>query len=71
MKGYRTIVIAFLTIASGVLAQTDWNVFYDNPKQGMVAVGIGVVMAICRMVTTTPVFQAKHPAEETDKPKVT
>jgi len=62
MKGYRTLIVAFLTILFGVLAQTDWNVFFDDPKSGGVAIVVGLFMAICRFVTTTPVGHSEHPA---------
>lgn len=80
-KGYRTLFASFLTILFGVLASIDWNTFFHDPKAGGVAIVIGIIMAMCRVVTTTPIFESKHPAEvkveevekvveEKEKPKV-
>lgn len=69
MKGYRTVAAAGLTILFGILAQTDWNAFLSDPKAGAVAIISGVVMVVCRALTTTPIFQSQHPAE-VKEPKV-
>lgn len=63
MKGYRTLLVAFLTILSGLLAQTDWDVFLNDPKAGAVAIVSGIIMVVCRVVTTTPIGKSIHPAD--------
>jgi hypothetical protein len=59
MKGYRTILASLLPIVFGILAQTDWVSFLNDPAAGAVAIGMGLVMALCRFITTTPVFQSQ------------
>ena len=69
MKGYRTLCAAFLTIAAGVLAQTDWVSVLNDPKAGAIAIITGILMAIMRFLTSTPVGHEIHPAEvELKKP---
>jgi hypothetical protein len=63
MKGYRSILVAFLPIFFGILAQTDWDVFLKDPKAGGVGIICGIAMMMCRFVTDTPIFKSKHPAE--------
>ena len=57
LKGYRTLIAASLTALFGILATTDWIHFFDDPKTGLVAIGIALIMAGMRIVTTTPIFQ--------------
>jgi hypothetical protein len=59
MKGYRTIIASFLTILFGFLAQTDWVTVLNDPKSGGVAIFLGILMAVCRFVSSTPVFQSQ------------
>jgi hypothetical protein len=54
MQGYRTYIIAFLQVAFGVLASTDWGNVLNDPKAGAVAIGSGILMAFMRSITTTP-----------------
>jgi hypothetical protein len=54
MQGYRTYIIAFLQVAFGVLAATDWTHVLSDPKAGMVAIASGILMAFMRSITTTP-----------------
>jgi hypothetical protein len=69
MKGYRTLLAALLTIFFGVLANMDWLSFLNDWKQGSVAILAGVLMALMRILTTTPVGYNQHPAE-VEKPPV-
>lgn len=54
MIGYRTYLVAALIAISGVLAQTDWISFLNDPKAGAVAIGSAFIMALMRTLTTTP-----------------
>lgn len=54
MQGFRTYVAAFLMVAFGVLASTDWVSFLNDPKAGVVAIGSGILMAFMRKITTSP-----------------
>jgi len=54
MQGYRTYLIAFLQVAFGVLATTNWSDALSDPKAGAVAIGSGILMAFMRTITTTP-----------------
>lgn len=57
LQGYRTYIAAGLLAVFGVLAQTDWNGFLNDPKAGAVAIGSAVLFALLRTVTTTPPLQ--------------
>jgi hypothetical protein len=50
MKGYRTYIAAAVTAAAGVIAATTLP---DN-KAGWTALGMAVLMAVLRSITTTP-----------------
>jgi len=54
LTGYRTFVASGLTIVFGLLAQTNWIDFLNNPKAGGVAIGMGILMALLRLITNTP-----------------
>ena len=58
LVGYRTLIVAGLQVATGVLAQTDWVSFLSNPKAGAVAIGSGILTAGLRYLTTTPIGKA-------------
>ena len=54
MTGYRTYLVASLIAVFGVLNMFDWNLFFNDPKAGAVALGSAVLMAIMRSLTSTP-----------------
>lgn len=54
LAGYKTYIVSLIMILLGVLAQTDWVSFIENPKAGLVAIGSAIVMAVLRSITTTP-----------------
>ena len=54
MKGYRTYIAAALVAFGGIIAQTDWIGFMNDPKAGLVAIGSAVLMAVMRSITNTP-----------------
>ena len=53
MKGYRTYFAAGIVAVGGLLAQTDWLAFMQNPQAGLVALGSATLMAVMRSITTT------------------
>ncbi len=59
MQGYRTYIAAALVAVFGVLASTDWLSFFNDPQAGAVAIGVALLMAAMRSVTTTPPGQAE------------
>lgn len=54
MQGFRTYIAAALVAVFGVLQATDWVAVISNPKASLTTVGIAVLMAIMRSITTTP-----------------
>ena len=59
LNGYKTYLAAALLAVFGVLANTDWGSFLNDPKGGSVAVGAAVLMALMRVLTqVTTVKQA-------------
>lgn len=59
MTGYRTYIAAGIAAAFGVLAMTDWVAFLSNWKAGAATLGMAIVMAVFRSITTTPPATAK------------
>lgn len=56
MKGWRTLVFAFLVATVGVAEVTDWaELVPDGPAKGWVLLGISLAIAWLRVITTTPV----------------
>ena len=57
MNGYRTIIVAIGITVIGALQGLDWvHLLPDNPQAvGAVTTGIGIAMAILRLMTSTPV----------------
>lgn len=54
LVGYRTYLIAAITAALGALAAADWVSFFNDPKAGLAVIGMSVLMAVMRSITTTP-----------------
>lgn len=54
MTGFRTYIAAAMVAVFGVLQATDWVSVLANPKAALPTIGIAVLMAIMRSVTTTP-----------------
>lgn len=52
--GYRTYIIAAITAALGALAAADWVSVFNDPKAGLAVIGMSVLMAVMRSITTTP-----------------
>lgn len=72
MQGYRTYIAAILAALFGLLAQTNWIEFLANPKAGLVALGMSILMIVMRAITTTPpgpLSQLVKPESELEPPK--
>jgi len=54
MTGYRTYIAAAIAAVFGVLAMTDWVSFLSNWKAGAATLGMAIVMAVFRSITSTP-----------------
>lgn len=54
LTGYRTFIAGGLTCIFGLLATTDWVSFLNNPKAGAIAIGVGILMGLLRLITNTP-----------------
>ena len=54
-KGWKTLVASLAIAVVGVLQATDWTTVVPPDKVGPVRVGIGVLMAVLRVVTSGPV----------------
>lgn len=54
MTGYRTYIAAAIAAVGGVIAMTDWVSFLSDWKAGAATLGMAIVMAIFRSITTTP-----------------
>ena len=54
-KGWRTLAVSLAISVAGVLQSTDWTTLVPEDRVGPVMVGIGVLMAVLRVVTDGPV----------------
>ena len=54
-KGWKTLAASLAIAVMGVLQTTDWTTVVPADKVGPVMVGIGVLMALLRVVTSGPV----------------
>lgn len=54
MTGYRTYIISIVTAVFGALSVADWNSALNDPKAGWSIIGMSVLMAVMRSITTTP-----------------
>ena len=67
MAGYKTYIAAALVAIFGILAQTDWITFLNNPSAGLVALGSALLFAVLRAITHTPpavqIVLNKNPGE--------
>lgn len=54
LTGYKTYIAAALVALFGVLQATDWVSVLGDPKAGLQAIGLAVLMAVLRTVTNTP-----------------
>ncbi|MCB1500451.1 MAG: hypothetical protein KDK07_11800 [Bauldia sp.] len=54
-KGWRTLAVSLAISVAGALQSTDWTTLVPEDRVGPVMVGIGVLMAVLRVVTDGPV----------------
>jgi len=54
-KGWRTLIVSVALAVTGVLQAADWTTLVPADKVGPVMAGIGVAMAVLRLVTSGPV----------------
>jgi len=57
MRGWKTALSAFLITTVGASQTFFESVTMDADTQGYVLMGIGVLMAALRALTSTPIFQ--------------
>ena len=58
LKGWRTLMFSLLLATLGVLEATDWaQMVPDGPNKGYWLLGIALVTAWLRAITTTPIGQ--------------
>lgn len=55
MKGFKTIFAGLATFAIGMLEQYDVTDIVPEKFDDLALAGVGVLMVLLRMVTTTPV----------------
>jgi hypothetical protein len=54
LKGWKTFIVAALVALAGVAQQADWISLIGPTNAGYVLTGVGVLMAILRLLTNTP-----------------
>jgi len=54
-KGWKTLAASLMVAVAGVLQSTDWTTIVPPDRVGPVMVGIGVLMAVLRVLTDGPV----------------
>jgi hypothetical protein len=55
LKGWRTIIFAFILAGLGGLTEADWLTVIPAEYIGVSMIVVGAVTAILRMMTNTPV----------------
>ena len=59
MKGYRTLLFSLAVAVVGVLQSFDWATVVPPDQAGIALTIIGVVGAVLRVLTSTPVGAAE------------
>ncbi len=60
LKGWRTLFFSVLLASLGVLEATDWaRLIPDGPAKGWWLLGIALIIAWLRAVTTTPIGRSE------------
>jgi hypothetical protein len=54
-KGWRTVLLSVAIAVAGVLQTADWATIVGPREVGPVLLAIGIVVAVLRTVTDTPV----------------
>ncbi len=55
LKGWKTMLVSLLIAVIGVLQATDWATIVRPDEVGPVMLGVGILVAVLRVVTTTPI----------------
>jgi len=66
LNGYKTYLVAVLTAVFGVLATHDWISFFNDPKAGWAILGMSLLMAVMRAITSATTVKE---ALNTEPPK--
>lgn len=59
LTGWKTLIFSLIVAVIGVLSATDWVQLLGSTKAGWIVTGIGIVSAILRTVTSTPVLKSE------------
>ena len=60
LKGWRTLLFSLLLATLGVVEATDWaSLIPDGPNKGWILLGIAIIVAWLRVITTTPVGKSE------------
>jgi len=59
MKGFRTLAFSLAVAVVGVLQTADWATIIPPDQAGLALTIVGVVSAMLRFFTSTPVFEQK------------
>jgi hypothetical protein len=59
MKGFRSLLFSLAVAVVGVLQAADWATIVPADKAGLALTIVGVVSAVLRFFTSTPVFEPK------------
>jgi hypothetical protein len=54
MKGWKTMLVSIVIAVVGVLQSADWATIVSPQNVGPVMLGIGVLVAVLRAITSTP-----------------
>lgn len=54
-KGWRTVALSVVIAVAGVLQTTDWATIVGPRQVGPVMLAIGILVAVLRALTDTPV----------------
>lgn len=58
LKGWKTLIFSASVALIGVLQAADWVSLLGSETAGYVVTGIGIVSAILRFMTDTPVMKS-------------
>lgn len=55
LKGWKTMLVSLAIAVAGVLQTADWATIVPPSKVGPTILGIAILVAVLRALTTTPV----------------
>lgn len=59
MKGLKTMIIAIALAVFGALEAFDFTAYLDATNAGYAVTGVGFVMGLLRLITTTPIGKSE------------